>query len=232
MSKIDSSGIEHGKRGDTIYVGLNGQQIKKRLYKPTNPSSPKQQMHRAKLAIINQLSAQFADAVNIGFARVGEKKSIMSPRNVFVKVNWTTGALQWNEDKTEWVLCPQHLLVADGPRYISSSFTAAVGGNTLRITCPYTGLKENYAVADDQLMVAAFVPEIPKVFVFEGPLRSDCTESTFPLPEELPHGSIHIYVWFKATRFHRANSSHAVVRPGQCSRSVYLGTLQTDAAAV
>ena len=32
MSKIDSSGLEHGRRGDKIYVVLNGQQIKKDPY--------------------------------------------------------------------------------------------------------------------------------------------------------------------------------------------------------
>lgn len=37
MSKIDSNGLEHGKRGNNIYVGLNNQQVKKGLYRPTNP---------------------------------------------------------------------------------------------------------------------------------------------------------------------------------------------------
>ncbi len=72
MSKIDSSGMEHGKRGDKIYVVLNGQQVKKGLYQPTNPRSPAQQKHRDKLAFVNRLSAQLADAVNLGFARVAE----------------------------------------------------------------------------------------------------------------------------------------------------------------
>lgn len=231
MSKIDSSG-EHGRRGDTIYVVLNGKQIKKAPYSPTNPRTPAQQMHRAKLAFINQLSAQLADAVNIGFARVPEVEGGMSPRNAFVKANWKNGALQWNEDKAEWELVPQHLLVADGPRFISNSFMASVEGNILRITGSYTALKENYAVADDQLMVAVFMPEIPKVLVFEGPLRSNCVESALLLPENLPHGTMHIYVWFKATSFHRADGSHAVVRPDQCSRSVYLGTFISDDTAV
>lgn len=224
MSRTDSPGMEHGRRGDTIYVVLNGKQIKKAPYSPTNPRTPAQQMHRAKLAFANRLSARLADAVNIGFARVDDKKSIISPRNAFVKANWNNGALQWNEDKSVWELQPQHLLVADGPRYISSDITASVEGNILRITCLNPGLKENYSVADEQLTVAVFMSELSKVLVFEGPLRSDCADSTFTFPADLPSGAMHIYAWFQATCFHRADGSHAVVRPSQCSRSLFLGT--------
>ena len=58
MSHTDGNtfGLEHGKIGDRIAVVLNGKQVYKRLYKPTNPRTPKQQMHRAKLAYINRLS--------------------------------------------------------------------------------------------------------------------------------------------------------------------------------
>lgn len=224
MSKTDSSGMEHGRRGDTIYVVLNGKQIKKAPYSPTNPRTPAQQKHRAKIAFANRLSAQLAEAVNIGFARVPEVEDGKSPRNAFVKANWNNGALQWNEDKSVWELQPQHLLVADGPRYISSNITAVVEGNILHITCPYSGINDNYAVADDCLMVAVFVPEVPIVSVFEGPLRSDCSKSSYTMPVDLPHEAMHIYVWFKATRFHRADGSHAVVSPDQCSRSMFLGT--------
>ena len=73
MSKIDANGMEHGRRGDKIYVVLNGQQIKKDPYRPSNPRTPAQQMHRAKLAFANRLSAHLAEAVNLGFARVAEE---------------------------------------------------------------------------------------------------------------------------------------------------------------
>ena len=73
MSKIDPSGLEHGRRGDKVYVVLNGKQIKKDPYRPTNPRSPDQQKHRAKLAFANRLSAQLADVVNLGFLRVAEE---------------------------------------------------------------------------------------------------------------------------------------------------------------
>ena len=42
---------------------LDGKQIYKKLYKPTNPRTPKQQMHRAKLAFVNRLSKALAEAV-------------------------------------------------------------------------------------------------------------------------------------------------------------------------
>lgn len=109
MSKIDSNGLEHGKRGDKIYVVLNGQQIKKDPYRPTNPRSPAQQKHRNKLAFANRLSAQMAEAVNLGFFRVAEETKKQTPRNAFVKANWDNGALCWDEDTNSWSLCPGHL---------------------------------------------------------------------------------------------------------------------------
>ena len=224
MSKIDSSGLEHGRRGDAVYVVLNGRQIKKALYSPTNPRTPAQQMHRAKLAFANRLSAQLAQAVNIGFARIDEKKDLVSPRNAFVKANWNNGALQWDEDKGVWELCPQHLLLAEGPRHIGDGISVAVEGDLLRVLCLDSGLSDNYAVADDRLMVAVYMPEIQDVLVYEGCERGGCEDCPFVLPEDLPSGAMHIYVWFRAASFHRADGSHAVVRPGQCSRSLYLGT--------
>lgn len=226
MSKIDSDGLEHGRRGDKIYVVLNGQQVKKALYRPTNPRSTAQQKHRAKLAFANRLSAQLADAVNLGFARVAEETKIQTPRNAFVKANWENGALCWNEETSAWEFCPQKLLLADGPRYISSDITAAVEGNILRITCRNTVQREKYAVADDRLMVAVFMPDIPKTLVFEGPLRSDCADSTFILPTNLPQGTMHIYAWFQATCFHRATGTRVQVRPDQASPSRHLGTFR------
>lgn len=58
MSKADNNipGLEHGKIGDRIAVVLNKKLIYKKLYKPTNPQTPEQQKHRAKLAFVNRLS--------------------------------------------------------------------------------------------------------------------------------------------------------------------------------
>ena len=228
MSKIDSSGLEHGRRGDKIYVVLNGQQIKKDPYRPTNPRSPAQQMHRAKLAFINQLSAQLAEAVNLGFLRVAEEAKKQSPRNAFVKANWNNGGLCWNEETNTWELCPERLLLAQGPRHIPTDITAEVDGNILRISCPDTGLGNMYAVPDDCLYVAVFLPDVPTLRLYTGPLRADCAQCAFELPDELCalHADMHIYAWFQATCFHRATDSRAQVRPNQASPSRYLGTFR------
>ncbi len=154
MSKIDSNGLEHGKRGNNIYVGLNNQQVKKGLYRPTNPRTPAQQRHRAKLAFANRLSAHLSEAVNLGFARAAEETKGLTPRNAFVKANWDNGAMRWNEETSLWELCPEQLLLAQGPRHIPAGITAELDGNLLRITCPDAGLYEMHAVPDDQLLVA------------------------------------------------------------------------------
>ena len=226
MSKIDSSGLEHGRRGDKIYVVLNGQQIMKDLYRPTNPRSPAQQKHRAKISFINQLSAQLAEAVNLGFLRVAQEAKRQTPRNAFVKANWDNGALCWNEETTAWELCPEHLLLAQGPRHIPTDITAAVDDNILRITCPDTGLGNMYAVPDDRLYVAVYLPDVPTLKLYSGPLRADCVQCAFEFPDELCalHADMHIYAWFQATCFHRATCSRAQVRPDQASSSRYLGT--------
>lgn len=82
MSHTDGNtfGLEHGKIGDRIAVVLDGKQIYKKLYKPTNPRTPKQQMHREKLAFVNWLSKALAEAVNLGFEMVPEKGSGQTAR--------------------------------------------------------------------------------------------------------------------------------------------------------
>ena len=226
MSKIDSSGLEHGRRGDKIYVVLNGQQIKKDPYRPTNPRSPAQQKHRAKLAFANRLSAHLAEAVNLGFARVAEETKGLTPRNAFVKANWDNGAMRWDEETSLWELCPERLLLANGPRHIPSGITAELDGNLLRISCPDAGLYDMHAVPDDQLLVAVFLPDIPAMTLYRGPMRDSCSQCTFELPEDLSAAPavMHVYVWFQATCFHRTTDTHAQVRPTQSSPSHYLGT--------
>lgn len=228
MSKIDSSGLEHGRRGDKIYVVLNGQQIKKDPYRPTNPRSPAQQKHRAKLAFVNQLSAQLAEAVNLGFLRVAEEAKRQTPRNAFVKANWDNGALCWDEETAAWDLCPERLLLAEGPRHIPAVITAEIEGNLLRITCPDSGLGDMYAVLDERLYVAVYPPDAQATKLYAGPMRADCAQCTFELPEEwcATNATLHVYAWFQATCFHRATGSRAQVRPDQASPSRYLGTFR------
>lgn len=225
MSKIDSSGMEHGRRGDKIYVVLNGQQIMKDAYRPTNPRTPAQQRHRAKIAYINRLSAQLAEAVNIGFARVASEAGRQTPRNAFVKANWDNGALRWNEETSLWELCPERLLLALGPRHIPAEMTAEVDGNLLRITCPDPGLAHMYAVPDDSLHLALYLPAVAALMHYAGPLRFQCSQCTFELPDELcaTHADMHVYAWFQATAFHRATGSRARVHPDQASPSLHLG---------
>ena len=109
MSHTDGNtfGLEHGKIGDRIAVVLDGKQIFKKLYKSTNPRTPKQQMHRAKLAFVNRLSKELAEAVNLGFEMVPEKGSGQTARNAFVKMNWDNGSVAWDEEKSEWGIVPQ-----------------------------------------------------------------------------------------------------------------------------
>jgi len=228
-------GFEHGKIGDRIAVVLNGKQIYKSLYKPTNPRTPKQQMHRAKLAFANKLSKALAEAVNLSFATVSKKGSAQSPRNAFVKKNWNNGALEWMESEQSvtgeelqgnWVLCPEKLCLADGPRYIGSDMTADVCDRRLHISCPNPRLDESHAVDDDQLMVAVYRPAMNTSYLYRGPMRNKCSECNFDLPSDAvgDDDTVHVYAWFQATVFHRAANLKTAVRPGQASPSLYLGS--------
>ena len=226
MSKIDANGMEHGRRGNIIYTVLNGRQIKKDSYRPSNPRTPAQQKHRAKLAFINRLSAHLAEAVNIGFGRVDEVQSGLTPRNAFVKTNWDNGSLRWNEETSLWELCPERLLLANGRRHIPSDMTAEVESNALHIVCPDAGLDNMDAVPDDQLLVAVYLPDVPSMALYRGPMRDHCSRCTFELPEEMcaSGSTVHVYAWFRATCFHHASGSKSQVRPNQSSPSRHLGT--------
>lgn len=240
MSHSDRNtfGLEHGKIGDRIAVVLDGKQIYKKLYKPTNPRTPKQQMHRAKIAFVNRLSKELAEAVNVGFEMVPEKGSGQSPRNAFVKENWNNGALVWTEreqnrmDKTqkdedagEWSFQPDLLCLAQGPRYIGQGIKAEVRDGRLHIICPDTGMNNSDGVTDDQLMVAIYRPAVPTLHLLYGPLREECSKCDFELPEtEGEEDVMLVYVWFRATTYHRSGGGKITVRPGQASPSVYLGS--------
>ena len=248
MSHTDRNtfGLEHGKIGDRIAVVLDGKQIYKKLYKPTNPRSPKQQMHRAKIAFINRLSKELAEAVNLGFGMVPEKGSGQSPRNAFVKMNWNNGALVWQEQKEEdsatgeqkqekdspsnelhgeWGIVPGQLIVAYGPRYIGQGMMAEMHDGRLYVSCPNPGLNDSHAVGDDRLMLAVYRPTVPTVHIYPGPLRNVCRECSFDLPTDVSDEKdvMHVYAWFQATCYHRSDGGKLTVRPGQASPSVYLG---------
>lgn len=246
MSHTDRNtfGLEHGKIGDRIAVVLDGKQIYKKLYRPTNPRTPKQQMHRAKLAFVNRLSKVLEEAVNLGFEMVPEKDSGQSARNAFVKKNWDNGALEWiergEEDVAggeqgketlgdvlpgEWVIVPQRLLVAYGPRYIGQGITAEVRDGRLQVSCPDPGMDDPSAVGDDRLMVAVYRPAVPTMHLYPGPLRKACKECSFVLPKDTAGNEdvMLVYAWFQATAYHRSDGGKITVRPGQASPSVYLG---------
>lgn len=249
MSHTDRNtlGLEHGKIGDRIAVVLDGKQIYKKLYKPTNPRTPKQQMHRAKIAFINRLSKELAEAVNLGFEMVPEKGSGQTARNAFVKMNWDNGALVWLERKEEdtagggldqendasgselpgeWGIVPQRLVLAYGPRFIGQRMKASVRDGRLHVSCPDPRLDDPHAVGDDRLMVAVYRPAVPVLHLYPGPLRKACKECCFDLPADAggEEEVMHVYAWFQATTYHRSGGGKITVRPGQASPSIYLGS--------
>ncbi len=226
MSRAENNnlGLEHGKRGDRIAVVIGGKQYYKGLYKPANPRTPKQQMHRAKIACINRLSKELADAVNEGFAMVPERGSGQTPRNAFVKANWDNGSMTWDEEKGEWGVRFEKLKVASGPRYGCRKIGAEMSEEGLRVMCTDAGMSDSHAVGDDRLMVAVYFPAAHTTALYEGLLRKECGETGLLLPEAGGgEEEMHVYAWFQATRYHRAGGSKTAVSPNQASESIYLG---------
>lgn len=226
MSKAENNilGLQHGKIGDRIAVVLNGKQIYKKLYKPTNPQTPEQQKHRAKMAFVNKLAAVLKEAINLGYAKIPKAGSMQSPRNAFVHENFYNGAIVWDEEACEWGLVPERLKLADGPRYIARRMSAEVHDGKLYVHCPDTGIKDSHGTKDDQLMVAVYRPAVPTLHLLYGPMRNACSESVFDLPEEPKDEEdvLHVYAWFTATAYHRS-SNKCEVQLYQASPSVYLG---------
>lgn len=216
-----------GKIGDRIGIVIGGKQYYKSLYSPTNPRTPEQQKHRAKLAFVNRLSAQLAEAVNRGFAMVPKPNSGVSPRNAFVKTNWNNGSLVWDEEEGAWHLCPKKLVVANGPLFIDRNMSAMVENGVLYITCPNSGMGESYASEDDRMTIAIFGQTATTPGIYIGPLRREIDGRIVCLPPDgCQFGSddpLHVYVWFKATLYQRAEGGHWTVTTGQSSPSLYLG---------
>lgn len=84
-----------GKVADAVMVVRNGEQIV-RKYQPvvSNPSTAKQVAVRAKLKLLSQLAAVFADV--IAFRKVGN----VSRRNIFTKKNYSL--VTYASDKAEF----------------------------------------------------------------------------------------------------------------------------------
>ena len=226
MSKADNNilGLEHGKIGDRIAVVLDGKQVYKKLYRPTNPRTPQQQKHRAKLAFVNRLSKELAEAVNRGFAKVPQRGSGQTARNAFVHENFHNGALVWDEESGEWSFRPDLLCLAQGPRYVGQGIAAEMHDGRLHIACPDTGMNNTHGVTDDQLMVAIYRPAVPALHLLNGPLREACSECIVELPEtEGEEDVMLVYLWFQATKYHRSGGGKITVSPGQASKSVFLG---------
>lgn len=174
MSHTDRNtfGLEHGKIGDRIAVVLDGKQIYKKLYKPTNPRTPKQQMHRAKIAFINRLSSVLADAVNVGFEKVPEKGSGHSPRNAFVKENWNNGALVWLEREEDDA-------AADGEKQGSEAAAADVNGQSQGNEASGVELPGEWGIVPQRLVVAygpRYIGQRMTASVRDGKLYVSCPD--------------------------------------------------------
>lgn len=227
MAKGDrkNPGLIHGKHGNLIGRVRGGIQTFTGLYWPTNPRTTEQQKHRAKLAFVNRLSKVLEEAVNRGFALVPKSGSGQTARNAFVHENFYNGAIVWDEEMGEWGLRPELLTLAMGPRYIGMGMKAEVRDGQLHINCPDTGMSDSHGVKDDQLMVAIYRPAVPTMHLFGGPMREACGESAYELPEaEGEEDEMLVYAWFQATSYHRSGGGKVTVRPGQASRSVFLGS--------
>lgn len=227
MAKGDRKkpGLIHGKHGNLIGRVRGETQIFTRLYWPTNPRTTEQQKHRAKLAFVNRLSKVLEEAVNRGFALVPKSGSGQTARNAFVHENFYNGAIEWNEEIGEWGIRPELLTLAIGPRYIGMGMKAEVRDGQLHINCPDTGMSDSHGVKDDQLMVAIYRPAVPTMHLFGGPMREACEKSAYELPKaEGEEDVMLVYAWFQATSYHRSGGGKVTVRPGQASRSVFLGS--------
>ena len=100
--------------------------------------------------------------MNLGFAKMPQRGSGQTARNVFVHENFYNGALVWTEreqngvDEThkddntgEWSFRPDLLCLAQGPRYIGLGIKAEVRDGRLHIICPDTGIDSSNGVTDD-----------------------------------------------------------------------------------
>ena len=130
----------------------------------------------------------------------------------------------WDEESGEWSFRPDLLCLAQGPRYVGQGIAAEMHDGRLHIACPDTGMNNTHGVTDDQLMVAIYRPAVPALHLLNGPLREACSECIVELPEtEGEEDMMLVYVWFQATKYHRSGGGKITVRPGQASKSVFLG---------
>ena len=98
-----------GRVGNVVGAKSKGGEYITRGYQPQvkNPNTLRQQVSRMKLSVASALAAQFAEAINIGYAKASAGTK-MYPRNMFVKnivpvdanvLNYNNGSVAVSYDK-------------------------------------------------------------------------------------------------------------------------------------
>lgn len=200
-----------GKVGVVVGRVWRGKKIMQ-SYNPRvkNPKTEKQQLHRARIREIGQLSRIFQPCIKVGFENVAirERKTECGE---FVKTNFPCVTATTPEDVT--VDIPS-LKVSIG-KFPSVEFDAmAVGANSVTVTFNSTWVEQE--LSEDQVFLVLYFPQAERVIVSNAVKRYQGT-ITETIPAELHGQQMYVYGFVKAAP---TNLRYA----GENSESVYIGT--------
>lgn len=217
-------GDQSGKIGKVVGRVVNGVQVYSAYNNhSSNPRTPKQLAARARFKSVQHLAKPLNGIVNIGLHLEASGKPMISPTNIFTKLN--NRLMQY--DASTGVVTPdyEHLILSDGRTpavvFSNASFSASQSVS-VDITSPTNS--EFGAFDDDTVYLAVYCPG-----------RNECTMGTalrtdgnitVTVPPTWVGTTVHVWGFVKTSveEDWRVEKTGVKLHPGECSITSYVAT--------
>lgn len=225
MSKTSKNilGDQRGRIGKVVGKVVDGVQMYSAYTDAVgNPRTEKQITHRARFAGTIAMGRAMKGAIKIGLRDMASKKRLNSPFNIFVNINMP----KVSYDKTTGTVSVdyEHVVIAEGDVPVVT-FQGATFTEPLSVTVNYTGNNDiPGARDDDSVYVVVYSPVLGHSIMGIGTRAAGTL--TVAVPSEWSGESVQVWGFVRSSveEVTIVESYGVTLKPGECSRSSYIGT--------
>lgn len=216
-------GDQRGRIGKVVGKVIDGVQMySAHTDAVKNPRSEKQIAHRARFAETIRIGKAMKGVVNIGLKRTAAKQKLISPFNIFVKVN--KSKISYDKTSEETSVDYEHLLIAEGETPFVL-FTGVTFPEALKVTANFNGCSDiPGALQDDSVYIVVYSPHLSRSMTGIGK-RSDGSV-TVTLPGIWTGETVYVWGFVKTSVEEDSfiDKYGITLHPDECSASSYIGT--------
>lgn len=215
MARVLKDGSLSGRVGNLIYYQVNGVTFARTYSKGTNPNTPKQQIQRAKMKLVQQFLKQFRQVLLIGYQ---DSASVMRPYNEAVSYHFKHAMVPVSPEAENPDFRIDLQLVKFTRGFILTPQIYTCDRNINEITLTWNPkLLSDYNRHSDKLALIAYTPGMPPVIDFNIGLRMSGSGKLI-LPGEYT-APVHLWAFY--------HNSHGNARVGKegVSDCCYLGQI-------